>query len=109
MMKNRRRNLWEVRESGLGATAWVPGEPRAHPGWEDSAVPPDKVGDYLKDFRKLFDKYDYHPSLYGHFGQGCIHCRVSFDLLTQPGIEKYKKFTIEASKACSKLWRLQQR
>ncbi|MDQ6890720.1 MAG: FAD-binding oxidoreductase, partial [Bacteroidota bacterium] len=92
------KKLWEVRESGLGATAWVPGEPRAHPGWEDSAVPPDKVGDYLRDFRKLFDKYDYHPSLYGHFGQGCIHCRVGFDLLTEDGIEKYKKFTVEASK-----------
>ena len=92
------KKLWEVRESGLGATAWVPGEPRAHPGWEDSAVPPDKVGDYLKDFRKLFDKYDFKPSLYGHFGQGCIHCRIGFDLLTQPGIDKYKNFTVEASK-----------
>lgn len=91
------KKLWEVRESGLGATAWVPGEPKGHPGWEDSAVPPDKVGDYLRDFRKLFDKYDYKPSIYGHFGQGCIHCRIGFDLLTKEGIEKYKKFTVEAS------------
>jgi len=89
--------LWEVRESGLGATAWVPGEPKGHPGWEDSAVPPDKVGDYLKDLRALFDKYDYHPSIYGHFGQGCIHCRVGFDLITAEGIGKYKRFTVEAS------------
>ena len=89
--------LWEVRESGLGATAAVPGLPTMHPGWEDSACPPEKVGDYLKDLRALFTKYDYNPSLYGHFGQGCIHCRVGFDLETEDGIAKYKQFTIEAS------------
>ncbi len=89
--------LWEIRESGLGATAFVPGEPDGAPGWEDSAVPPDKVGDYLKDLRELFSKYGYHPSLYGHLGQGCVHCRVGFDLVTESGIENYKKFTVEAS------------
>lgn len=89
--------LWKVRESGLGATAWVPGEPNGGPGWEDSAVPPDKVGIYLKELRDLFTKYKLYPSIYGHFGQGCIHCRVGFDFLTEEGIEKYKQFTIEAS------------
>ena len=89
--------LWEIRESGLGATAAVPGLPTMHPGWEDSACPPEKIGDYIKDLRALFTKYNYEPSLYGHFGQGCVHCRVSFDLETQDGIEKYKQFTIEAS------------
>lgn len=90
--------LWKIREDGLGATAWVPGEPNGGPGWEDSAVAVDKVGDYLKDLRALFTKYDYHPSIYGHFGQGCIHCRVGFDFQTPDGIRKYKTFTVEASK-----------
>jgi Fe-S oxidoreductase/FAD/FMN-containing dehydrogenase len=92
------RKLWEIRESGLGATAFVPSLPDMWTGWEDSAVSPEKVGDYLKDLKDLFDKYDYHPSLYGHFGQGCIHCRVNFDMVTEPGIEKYKKFTEEAAR-----------
>jgi FAD/FMN-containing dehydrogenase/Fe-S oxidoreductase len=91
------KKLWEVRESGLGATAWVPGEPNGGPGWEDSAVDPKNVGDYLKDLRALFDKYGYKPSIYGHFGQGCIHCRVGFDFLSKDGIEKYKQFTVEAA------------
>lgn len=90
--------LWEIRESGLGATAWVPGEPMGAPGWEDSAVEPSQVGDYLKDLRALFDKYGYNPSLYGHFGQGCIHCRIQFDLFTTEGITAYKNFTVEAAK-----------
>lgn len=91
------KKLWEIRESGLGATAWVPGEPMTVPGWEDTAVPPEKIGDYLKDLRDLFHKYGYNPSLYGHFGQGCVHCRVQFDLFTREGIEKYKSFTKEGA------------
>ncbi|AVR46627.1 FAD-binding oxidoreductase [Christiangramia fulva] len=89
--------VWEIRESGLGATAFVQGLPDMWPGWEDSAVAPEKVGDYLRDLRELFQKYDYHPSVYGHFGQGCIHCRVGFDLKSKTGIETYKKFVKEAA------------
>ena len=89
--------LWTVRESGLGATANVPGEPPSHPGWEDSAVPPEKVGEYLRKLRALFDKYGYKASLYGHFGQGCIHCRIPFDLRSHKGVENYLSFVREAA------------
>ncbi len=89
--------VWKVRESGLGATAWVPGEPDSWPGWEDSAVPPERVAEYLPKLRGLFSKYGYHPSLYGHFGQGCIHCRVGFDLYTAEGVKKFRAFLDEAA------------
>ena len=89
--------IWEVRESSLGATAWVPGEAATWPGWEDSAVPPDRMGDYLRDLRKLFDKHGYSPSVYGHLGQGCIHCRVDFDLRTHQGLDNYRSFMDEAT------------
>ncbi len=95
-------HLWEVRESGLGATAFVPGQPATWPGWEDSAVAPEKLGGYLRDLRALYQKYDYDPSLYGHFGQGCVHCRVSFDLTSEPGIRKYRSFMEEATDLCAK-------
>ncbi|MBS1604513.1 MAG: FAD-binding oxidoreductase, partial [Bacteroidetes bacterium] len=94
---NQEKQLWEIRESGLGATAFVPGMKAAWPGWEDSAVHPDRVGDYLEDLRKLFDKFGYKAALYGHFGQGCIHCRIDFDLLTKEGVETYRRFTVEAA------------
>ncbi len=89
--------LWKVRESGLGATARVPNEKDTWPGWEDSAVPPEKVGNYLRELRKLFQKYGYKCALYGHFGQGCVHTRIDFDLSTQEGLEKYRAFLNEAA------------
>ncbi len=95
--------LWEeqklctVRKSGLGATAHVPGMDQAHPGWEDAAVPPEKVGQYLRDFRELLNEFDYHAALYGHFGQGCIHCRIDFDLSTVHGVHQWRRFLDRAA------------
>ncbi|MBX3300666.1 MAG: FAD-binding protein [Nitrospira sp.] len=91
--------LWETRESGLSATAIVPGEKDKWEGWEDSAVPPDKVGAYLRDLRKLYDKYGFRAALYGHFGDGCIHTRIDFDLITGGGIESFRQFLDEAADA----------
>jgi FAD/FMN-containing dehydrogenase/Fe-S oxidoreductase len=91
------KKIWDVRESGLGATAFVPGQPLTWPGWEDSAVAPEKVGDYLRDLCKLYEKYGYKAALYGHFGQGCIHCRVDFDLMSEPGLRKWRSFMEEAT------------
>jgi FAD/FMN-containing dehydrogenase/Fe-S oxidoreductase len=91
------RLIWHLREEGLGATARVPGEPENHEGWEDASVPPVKLGPYLRDFKKLLDKYEYHGALYGHFGQGCVHTRLNFDLKTSDGIRKFRQFLGEAA------------
>jgi FAD/FMN-containing dehydrogenase/Fe-S oxidoreductase len=89
--------MWEVRESGLGATALVPGESDTWEGWEDSAAPPERLGEYLRDLRKLFARYGYHGALYGHFGDGCVHTRINFDLFTKDGIGKFRSFLEEAA------------
>lgn len=89
--------IWKIRESGLGATALVPGEKPTWEGWEDSAVAPEKLGAYLRDFRKLLNRFGYGCALYGHFGQGCLHTRIDFDLETRSGIEKYHSFTSHAA------------
>ena len=75
--QRRHRTIWKVRESGLGVTAFIPGEPDTWEGWEDSAVPPEKLGGYLRELRALYNKYEYNSAMYGHFGQGCLHCRVA--------------------------------
>jgi FAD/FMN-containing dehydrogenase/Fe-S oxidoreductase len=89
--------VWEVRESGLGATAFVPGLEDTWEGWEDSAVPPDRLGDYLRDLKKLYDRYGYRGALYGHFGDGCVHTRINFDLRTKDGLGKFRSFVEEAA------------
>jgi len=89
--------VWYLREEGLGATAKIPGEPDNHEGWEDSSVPPEDLGKYLRDLQKLFDKYGYYGALYGHFGEGCVHTRLNFDLETSDGIEQFRSFIAKAS------------
>jgi FAD/FMN-containing dehydrogenase/Fe-S oxidoreductase len=91
------KKLWKVRESGLGATARIPGSPDTWEGWEDSAVPPERMGDYLRELRRLFDAHGYDGAFYGHFGQGCLHTRINFDLQTTKGIANYHEFIEEAA------------
>src|SRR5579885_673606 len=91
------QRIWRVRRSGLGGTAFVPHHPDTWEGWEDSAVPPDRVGDYLRELRSLFGKYGYDSALYGHFGDGCIHCRINFGLRDEGGIERWRAFLDEAA------------
>jgi FAD/FMN-containing dehydrogenase/Fe-S oxidoreductase len=89
--------IWMVRESGLGATTSVPGEPHHWEGWEDAAVPPEKLGSYLRDYARLLKTYNYTSALYGHFGQGCVHNRVDFYLTSREGIKKFRAFMEEAA------------
>jgi FAD/FMN-containing dehydrogenase/Fe-S oxidoreductase len=91
------RRIWEIRESALGATSHVPGEPPNWEGWEDSAVAPERLGAYLRDLRQLFTAFRYQGSLYGHFGHGCVHTRINFDLQSKEGIAKFRKFMEEAA------------
>jgi FAD/FMN-containing dehydrogenase/Fe-S oxidoreductase len=91
------KRVWEVRESSLGVTSHVPGEPMSWEGWEDSAVAPEKLGGYLRDLRKMMAAYAYKGSLYGHFGHGCVHTRINFDLQSKDGISKFRKFMEEAA------------
>ncbi|HEU4566459.1 MAG TPA: FAD-binding and (Fe-S)-binding domain-containing protein, partial [Marmoricola sp.] len=97
----REDELWEVREAGLAATAHLPHRRDTFEGWEDSAVPPERLGDYLRDLRKLFAEYGYAeetgPALYGHFGQGCVHTRIPFDLYSAEGVENYRRFLQSAA------------
>jgi FAD/FMN-containing dehydrogenase/Fe-S oxidoreductase len=95
--KQQVKRVWEVRESALGATSHVPGEPLEWEGWEDAAVTPEKLGSYLRDLAKLMTGYGYHSAMYGHFGHACVHMRINFDLQSAAGIANYRKFVEEAA------------
>ncbi len=97
----REDELWQAREAGLGATAHVPGRRDTWEGWEDSAVPPERLGDYLRDLNALYEQHgfvdDSAPALYGHFGHGCVHTRIPFDLYSDDGVADYRQFMLEAA------------
>jgi len=95
--KSEAQAVWKIREAGPRAAAFAPGAPTEWEGWDDAAVPPEKLGSYLRDIRKLMNEYNYRGAFYGHFGHGCVHMRVSFDLESENGIRKYAEFIERAA------------
>ncbi|WP_405672613.1 FAD-binding oxidoreductase [Streptomyces canus] len=89
------RALWRIREDASGTATRMPDGSEAWPGWEDCAVPPQRLGAYLRDFRGLLVSHGFRGTPYGHFGDGCIHVRIDFDLLTGPGIARFRRFSEE--------------
>jgi FAD/FMN-containing dehydrogenase/Fe-S oxidoreductase len=92
------KRIWKVREASNGGTTIIPGQHSiTHEGWEDAAVHPRVLGSYLRDYKTLLAKYGYKGWYYGHFGEGCVHQRVTFDLETDQGIRRFRKFLEEAA------------
>jgi FAD/FMN-containing dehydrogenase/Fe-S oxidoreductase len=89
--------LWRVREDGAGLGGRTPDNQQAWPGWEDAAVPPERLGGYLREFRALLDSYRLDGLLYGHFGDGCVHVRIDFPLDTTDGAGLLRRFMTDAA------------
>ncbi|MFI6462738.1 FAD-binding and (Fe-S)-binding domain-containing protein [Streptomyces sp. NPDC050538] len=89
------RALWRIREDASGTATRMPDGSEAWPGWEDCAVPPAQLGAYLRDFRSLLGTHGLRGTPYGHFGDGCIHVRIDFDLLTEAGVARFRGFSEE--------------
>ena len=84
-------SVWKIRESGLGSSAFIAGRPRTWPGAEDAAVPPEKLGAFLRGFERILSRNQLRvATYYGHFGEGCVHARVNFDLASAPGIATFR-------------------
>jgi FAD/FMN-containing dehydrogenase/Fe-S oxidoreductase len=90
-------SVWYVRESALGAMVFVPGEPDRWEGWEDAAVPPAQLGNYLRRITALMMEYGYRSPLYGHYGQGCVHTRINFDFRSIEGLRRFREFIDRAA------------
>ncbi|MEU5468730.1 FAD-binding and (Fe-S)-binding domain-containing protein [Kocuria salsicia] len=93
----RARALWHIREAGAGIVTRLPDGGEAWPGWEDSAVPPARLGEYLGDLYRLLEEMGLRGIPFGHFGEGCVHIRISFDFNTEPGVAQYREFIERAA------------
>ncbi|MGP3687725.1 FAD-binding and (Fe-S)-binding domain-containing protein [Streptomyces sp. IBSNAI002] len=89
------RALWRIREDAAGTATRLPGGEMAWPGWEDCAVPPARLGAYLRDFRALLARHGLRGSPYGHFGEGCVHVRIDFDLVSAQGVARFRAFSTD--------------
>ena len=95
--------VWRIRDSALAASALPPSGDHNHEGWEDAAVAPEKLGEYLRGIQQLWDEFDYSGAWYGHFGQGCVHTRNNFDLSSDEGLAKFRAYVERASDLCVSL------
>ncbi|WP_081086573.1 FAD-binding and (Fe-S)-binding domain-containing protein [Burkholderia stagnalis] len=97
--KAKQQKIWSIRETGASAVALSvdPSKPDPIAGWEDAAVDPLRLGDYLRAFQALVDRYGYETCLYGHFGDGCVHARITFDLRSAQGVQVWRGFLREAA------------
>ncbi|MGV9349303.1 FAD-binding and (Fe-S)-binding domain-containing protein [Streptomyces spiralis] len=89
--------IWRIREDGAGIAARPSGGRMAHAGWEDAAVPPEKLGSYLRDFDELLSEHGLRGVPYGHFGDGCVHTRIDFPLDAQDGRAAFRAFIESAA------------
>jgi len=93
-----RAKLWRVREDGAGLSSRRIDGVQTWPGWEDSAVAPERLADYLAELLPLVRKFGYTAFMYGHFGAGCVHMRLDYDLRSDSGRRAFEAFTLEAAK-----------
>ncbi|WP_410644852.1 FAD-binding and (Fe-S)-binding domain-containing protein [Amycolatopsis sp. lyj-346] len=91
------RGLWRIREEGAGLATRLADGSEAWPGWEDAAVPPERLGAYLREFKDLMRAHGRRSVVYGHYGEGCLHLRLDFDLLSSGGVADFRRFLEEAA------------
>ncbi|WP_038550420.1 FAD-binding and (Fe-S)-binding domain-containing protein [Corynebacterium glyciniphilum] len=96
------RELWTIRESAAGLVTRLPDGGEAWPSWEDSSVPPGNLAGYLRDLYALLDNHGLRGIPFGHFGEGCVHIRISFDLGTEAGLETFRAFMTDAATAVAR-------
>ncbi|MCP4696517.1 MAG: FAD-binding oxidoreductase [Gammaproteobacteria bacterium] len=72
--------LWELRKKGVGLLGKTKGERRPVSFVEDTAVPPQHLAAYIREFRKMLDSIGVSYGMFGHVDAGCLHVRPALDL-----------------------------
>ncbi|WFR72759.1 FAD-linked oxidase C-terminal domain-containing protein [Prescottella defluvii] len=89
--------LWRIREDGAGLAGRSPAGKPAYAGWEDAAVPPDRMGPYLRDFDALLTDFGITGLPYGHFADGCLHIRLDLPMDKPNGTAVFRRFLTSAA------------
>jgi FAD/FMN-containing dehydrogenase/Fe-S oxidoreductase len=89
------KKIWSLRKAGLGLLSNLPGDEKAVPVIEDTAIDIDDLPDYIRDFNDILKKYDLYAVHYAHAGSGEIHLRPIINLKTEEGNLLFRKIAEE--------------
>ncbi|MBB3698338.1 FAD-binding protein [Flammeovirga yaeyamensis] len=89
------KRVWDLRKAGLGLLSNVPGDPKAAPVIEDTAVDVEDLPAYIEEFNITLKKYDLTCVHYAHAGSGELHLRPILDLKTEEGNKMFKTIADE--------------
>ena len=92
---NDTKKIWTLRKAGLGLLGNLPGDEKAVPVIEDTAVDVNDLPAYIRDFNDILVKHNLHAVHYAHAGSGEIHLRPIINLKTTEGNQIFKTIAQE--------------
>lgn len=87
--------IWDLRKAGLGLLGNMPGDEKAVPVIEDTAVDVNDLASYIRDFNEILKQYDLYSVHYAHAGAGELHLRPIINLKTSTGNLLFRKIAEE--------------
>ncbi|HTR29098.1 MAG TPA: FAD-linked oxidase C-terminal domain-containing protein [Puia sp.] len=89
------KKIWDLRKAGLGLLSNLPGDDKAVPVIEDTAVDVNDLPAYIRDFNEILKKYGLHSVHYAHAGSGELHLRPIINLKTKEGNALFRQIAEE--------------
>jgi FAD/FMN-containing dehydrogenase/Fe-S oxidoreductase len=89
------KKIWTLRKAGLGLLSNLPGDAKAVPVIEDTAVDVNDLPAYIRDFNEILKKHNLYSVHYAHAGSGEIHLRPIINLKTEEGNQLFRTIAEE--------------
>ena len=89
--------IWELRRAALGLTMSQTGDAKAISFVEDTAVPPERLHDYIENFQRILAKYDTQAGFYAHASVGLLHIRPVINLKSAQGVQRFEAIATEVA------------
>ena len=89
--------IWELRRAALGLTMSQTGDAKAISFVEDTAVPPERLHDYIENFQRILAKHDTQAGFYAHASVGLLHIRPVVNLKSAQGVQRFEAIATEVA------------
>jgi FAD/FMN-containing dehydrogenase/Fe-S oxidoreductase len=89
--------IWNVRESALGLSMAMKQDAKSISFVEDTAVAPEKLGEFIGRFLQLIERHETTAGVYAHASVGCLHVRPVINMKTEDGVRKFSRLAEEVA------------